>query len=95
MRLVNAHDLGLFVRDRRRQLGMTQTDLGTSAQVSRRWLSALEAGKPTAEVGLVLKVLHALHVTLDARPTTIGPDDIDLDEVLRRLAEPGPTAQAS
>jgi y4mF family transcriptional regulator len=82
MRLNNARDLGLYVRDRRRLLGLTQADLAASAQVSRRWLSDLEAGKPTAEVGLVFKVLHALDVALDASPNELGPDDIDLDAVL-------------
>jgi y4mF family transcriptional regulator len=83
MRLASVRDLGLYVRDRRRRLGMTQVDLSTSAQVSRRWLSDLEAGKPTAEVGLVFKVLHALELTLEAHPAETGPDDINLDDVLR------------
>jgi transcriptional regulator with XRE-family HTH domain len=39
--------------------GMTQTDLAARARVSRRWLSDLESGKPTAEIGLVLKVVDA------------------------------------
>jgi y4mF family transcriptional regulator len=83
MRLASVRDLGLYVRDRRRRLGMTQIDLSTAAQVSRRWLSDLEAGKATAEVGLVFKVLHALELTLEARPAETGPDDINLDDVLR------------
>jgi y4mF family transcriptional regulator len=89
MRLNTARDLGLYVRDRRRRLGMAQVDLATSAQVSRRWLSDLEAGKPTAEVGLVFKVLHALDVALDARPVEYGPGDIDLDDVLRAKGQLG------
>jgi HTH-type transcriptional regulator/antitoxin HipB len=83
MRLASARDLGLDVRDRRRRLGMTQSDLGAAAQVSRRWLSDLEAGKPTVEVGLVFKVLHALELTLEASPTETGPGDFDLDDLLR------------
>lgn len=83
MRLNNTRDLGLYVRDRRRRLGMTQADLAASAQVSRRWLSDLEAGKPTAEVGLVFKALYALDLALDASPVEWGPGDIDLDDVLR------------
>jgi DNA-binding XRE family transcriptional regulator len=69
---------------------MTQADLSASAQVSRRWLSALEAGKPTAEVGLVFKVLHALELILEASPIEKGPDDFDLDDVLRAHRRPGP-----
>ena len=83
MRLSSARDLGLYVRDRRHHLGMTQADLSASAYVSRRWLSDLEAGKPTAEIGLIFKVLHALEVILDASPTDTGPGDFDLDDILR------------
>jgi HTH-type transcriptional regulator / antitoxin HipB len=36
---------------------MTQVQPADRAGVSRRWLSDLEAGKPTAEVGLVFKVV--------------------------------------
>lgn len=83
MRIASVRDLGLYVRDRRRRLGMTQADLSISAQVSRRWLSDLEAGKPTAEIGLVFKVLHALELTLQAWPAETEPRDINLDDILR------------
>ena len=84
MRLGGARDLGLYVREVRRRLGMSQTELGACAGVSRRWLSDLEGGKSTAEIGLVFKVLHALELRLEVRPARASPDDIDLDEVLRR-----------
>jgi y4mF family transcriptional regulator len=83
MRLDSPRDLGLYVRDRRRRLSMTQADLSAAAQVSRRWLSDLESGKPTAEVGLVFSVLHALELTLEASPNQRQPGDFDLDDVLR------------
>ncbi|MBI1759412.1 MAG: helix-turn-helix transcriptional regulator [Actinobacteria bacterium] len=85
MRLSNPRDVGYYVRDQRREQGMTQSDLCAAAEVSRRWLSDLESGKQTAEIGLVFKVLHALRLTLVANPTTYGPDDLDLDEYLRRF----------
>ncbi len=81
MRVSNAVDLGLLVRDERRRLGMTQTDLSAAAEVSRRWLSELESGKPTAEVGLVFKVLHALGMVVEASP--MPETDFDLDDVIR------------
>jgi y4mF family transcriptional regulator len=89
MRLNSTRDLGLHVRDIRRRLGLTQAQLAESAQVSRRWLSDLEAGKATAEVGLVFKVLHALGLALDVSPVEFGPGDVDLDEVLRVSHEAG------
>jgi y4mF family transcriptional regulator len=89
MRLNNPRELGLYVRDRRRRLGITQAELAASAQVSRRWLSDLEAGKATAELGLVFRALHALDVALDASPVERGPDDIDLDDLLRTEGQLG------
>jgi transcriptional regulator with XRE-family HTH domain len=62
---------------------MTQSRLAKTAGVSRRWLSDLESGKPTAEVGLVLKVLNALGLVLDARPELANPASVDIDEILR------------
>jgi HTH-type transcriptional regulator/antitoxin HipB len=83
VRLSDPRDLGLYVRDQRRDRGMTQADLCASAQVSRRWLSDLEAGKPTAEIGLVFKVLHALGLAVDAHQAEPDPGGVDLDAILR------------
>lgn len=83
MRIANARDLGHYVRDRRRQLGKSQAELATAAQVSRRWLADLEAGKPTVAVGLVFQTLGALGLVLDAQTAKRGRGQIDLDEHLR------------
>lgn len=83
MRLSNAHDLGRYVRDRRRAAGLSQADLATRATVSRRWLSDLETGKPTIEVGLVFKVISALGLYLDCRPEP--EPELDLDAYLDSL----------
>src|SRR6185295_1891702 len=89
MHINTPSDLGLYIRGRRRRLGITQAELAVSAHVSRRWLSDLEAGKPTAEVGLVFRVLQALEVVLDASPVEWSPGDIDLDDVLRAQGQLG------
>lgn len=68
MRIGSARDLGLFVRESRRDLGMSQAELARAAEVSRRWLAALEAGKATTEFGLVRRTLHALGLVLDVSP---------------------------
>jgi HTH-type transcriptional regulator/antitoxin HipB len=85
MRLATVRDLGLHVRERRHELSMTQSDLATAAGVSRRWLSDLEAGKATAEIGLILRTLDALGLVLDVSLAATGQDGVDLDELLRDL----------
>jgi HTH-type transcriptional regulator/antitoxin HipB len=88
VRIGNSRDLGLYVRDRRRELGMNQASLAAEARVSRRWLSDLESGKETAEVALVLRTLYALRLVVDAQPLeTIPRTGVDLDDLLRRLGE--------
>jgi y4mF family transcriptional regulator len=83
MRIDSSEDLGRYVRERRRALGMTQTDLTVVARVSRRWLSDLEAGKATVEIGLVMKTLSALDLVLEVSPYEPGPNHVDLNELLR------------
>jgi HTH-type transcriptional regulator / antitoxin HipB len=82
MRIGSPRELGLFVRQSRRDLGKSQAELAAEARVSRRWLAALEAGKATAEFGLVLRTLRALGYGIDAYPVAAGPDEVDLDSLL-------------
>jgi HTH-type transcriptional regulator/antitoxin HipB len=74
VRLRNPKDVGAFIRDQRRSSGLSQDALAHLAGVSRRWLSALEAGKPGAELGLVLRVLAALEIDLEAKEPARGRD---------------------
>jgi HTH-type transcriptional regulator/antitoxin HipB len=82
MRIASARDLGFFVRQSRQDRGLTQAGLAVEAGVSRRGLSDLEAGKASAEFGLVLRALHALGIGLDASPIGSGSGGVDLDALL-------------
>ena len=62
-------DLGLAIRDRRRKLKLSQTELAHKAGVGRQWVVAIERGKSRAELGLILRTLAALDL-----PLTIDPD---------------------
>jgi transcriptional regulator with XRE-family HTH domain len=64
---------------------MSQHDLAVRATVSRRWLSDFEAGKPTAEVGLVFKVISALGLSVELRPAS--EPEIDLDAYLDAMGD--------
>lgn len=67
-------DVAELVRDRRKQLGLSQMELARRAGVSRQWLVELERGKPTAEVALVLRTLAAAGMQLDARDPMQQPE---------------------
>lgn len=57
-------DLGSSLRVARKALGLTQADLALAAGVGLRFVVELEAGKPTVRLGLVLRVIDALGVSL-------------------------------
>ena len=61
-------DLGLVIRDRRRKLKLSQTELARKAGVGRQWVVAMEQGKPRAELRLVLRTLSALNLRLMIDP---------------------------
>ena len=63
-----AHLVGQAVADRRRALGLRQEDLADLAEVSHRFVQALEAGKPTVRLDKVVAVLDALGLELTVVP---------------------------
>jgi len=66
MQLRTPRDIGALIRAHRRALGLDQRTLAARAGVSRLWISEVERGKPGASLGLVLRVLASLGVTLFA-----------------------------
>ena len=67
MRIRTATDLGAFIRERRTKLGMDQAALAKKAGTSRKWLVEVEQGKPGAEIGLILRTLKSLEISINLR----------------------------
>ncbi len=65
--------LSLFVKQRRKQVGMTQEDLSYAAGVGLRFVRELEQGKPTLRIDKVNQVLGLFGFEL-------GPVEINRDE---------------
>jgi DNA-binding XRE family transcriptional regulator len=65
-RVHSAIDLGLLVRAVRKYANVRQDDLAATMGVSKQFASDVENGKPTAQIGLVLKVLRETGVVLSA-----------------------------
>lgn len=61
-------DLGTAIRERRRQLGITQDELAASIGVSRRVIGHLENGKETVHVGIVLRAARAVGLNVGVEP---------------------------
>ena len=54
----SAGQIGQLVRRRRKEAGMTLKDAAALAGVGVRFLSELERGKPTLQLGLAISVLQ-------------------------------------
>jgi HTH-type transcriptional regulator/antitoxin HipB len=62
-----AGQLGDVIRTRRKALGVTQIELAGLSGVGVRFIAELERGKPTLELGKVLRVLERLGVEILVR----------------------------
>ena len=58
--ILNPEDLGGTIRRMRKQNGLTQEKAASLAGVGTRFLSELERGKPTSQIGKTLKVIRLL-----------------------------------
>ncbi len=59
-------EVGLLIRERRREIGLTQAELAERVGASREWIRLAESGKPRLDLALALRALGALGITLDA-----------------------------
>jgi len=66
-RIDTAERVGEVVRDRRHQLGLTQTQLAGAAGTTLRVLSEIENGKATVQLDTLMRLLRALGLELVAR----------------------------
>lgn len=61
-------DIGIVVKATRQALGLTQQRFADLAGVGRRFVSELEAGKPTLEADRVIRCCLAAGIDIFARP---------------------------
>ncbi|MDM8274282.1 type II toxin-antitoxin system Y4mF family antitoxin [Enorma phocaeensis] len=66
MRVTTMAELGSLIREERLRQKLTQTDLAGISGVGITFISQLENGKETAEMGRVIRVLTMLGIDLYA-----------------------------
>jgi HTH-type transcriptional regulator/antitoxin HipB len=95
MQIRTAKDIGALIRDQRKKQQLDQTKLAEKVGVNRRWVLEIERGKPRAEVGLVLKTLNALGLSLsvegDAAARGRGGreiESVDIDAIIANARRP-------
>jgi len=88
MDLYSAKELGALVRSRRKQHGFTQSELATRVEVSPLWVSQLERGKSTVQLGLVLRTMKELglrfSVVEEGSSAARSGSEINLDDIVGR-----------
>ena len=67
MTIKDSAELGTIIRKHRKQAGLTQKKMASLAGVGARFLSELERGKPTIQLGKTLKVIQLLGLELTLR----------------------------
>jgi DNA-binding XRE family transcriptional regulator len=65
---INPAVIGALVREGREAAGLTQTQLAERIGASRFWVAAFEKGKPSVELGLALKAIQALGMSIRIQP---------------------------
>ena len=65
MKVYSASDVGAAVRAARKAEGLTQRELAEACGCGVRFVSELENGKPTIELGRAIRVLNTLSLDVD------------------------------
>jgi HTH-type transcriptional regulator/antitoxin HipB len=95
MNIRRPNDLGAAVKESRRKRGMNQTEFAARLEVNRESVSRLETGDPGITLGIVLRALAVLGLSLTleeegvkpvpASKKTLGakpPPRISIDEIV-------------
>jgi len=65
MKANDTSTLGKAIKDRRRELGLKQKDVADATGFSVSFISDLENGKPTAELGKSIHIINMLGMDLN------------------------------
>lgn len=69
---MDAKTLGAIIRTQRKSKHLTIAELAAHCNVGDRFISELENGKETIEIGKALKVIKRLNLVLTITPADIG-----------------------
>lgn len=65
MQIKSTKDIGIFIKDVRKKLNLTQETLAQLSNVGTRFISDIENGKETCEIEKVLKVVLNLGIKIN------------------------------
>lgn len=71
----STENLGQIIREVRKKLNVTQSDLALSAGTGLRFIIDLEKGKPTCQIGKILQVLQVLGIQFHLSHESLKNDE--------------------
>lgn len=90
--LATPADVGRAIRDKRRELGLTQQELADWVGVARQWIVKVEKGKARVDLESLLRTLFQLGLELHLDDATTADD---LDEYVQSFARDNGAATAA
>lgn len=69
---MNSKEIGRLIREKRKQLGLNQSELALSAGTATRFISDLENGKPSCQLEKTLSVLKTLGLKIVVTPNNVN-----------------------
>lgn len=75
---MDAKTLGAIIRTQRKSKGLTIAALAAHCNVGERFISELENGKETIEIGKALKVMQRLNLVVTVTPGNVIGKPSDL-----------------
>lgn len=64
---MTVEEIGKIIRETRKKQGITQSALAMTANTAPRFISDLENGKPTCEIGKVLQIIRCLGISIEMK----------------------------
>lgn len=84
MKLSNSRELGLVLRERRRELGLSQQQFADLVRVPRLWIAKIETGRGNPTYDRLVEVLERAGMSFQVMVTP-KPAAVDLDEHLAQF----------
>ena len=72
--LVSTKNLGVFLRNVRKQKGVTQVELGRRVGLDQKRVSLIENGNPNCRLDSLFRLLSALGLAMSVQPKTDQTD---------------------
>jgi y4mF family transcriptional regulator len=77
----SARDIGAAVKEKRKGLGWTQTELATRSGTGERFIVELESGKPSCQLEKALIVARTVGIDVGDLKTTQMPSNASEDDL--------------